>query len=64
MLIESFIKISGCFSYILKFTFIASDKINDVGGVVINIVQPAGTIHLYNLLVVALNILLTGMNLF
>ena len=37
MSIECFIKILGCFSYILKFTFIASDKINHVGRVVINI---------------------------
>ena len=36
MPVESFIKILVCFSYILKFTFIASDKINHVGGVVIN----------------------------
>ena len=33
--IESFIEILGCFSYVLKFTFIASDKIKHVGGEVI-----------------------------
>ena len=37
MSIESFIKILGCFSYILKFTFVASDKINHIGEVVVNI---------------------------
>ena len=36
MPIESFVKILGCFSYILKFTFIANNKIDHVGGVVIN----------------------------
>ena len=37
MPIQSFIKIFECFSNILKFAFIASDKINHVGGEVINI---------------------------
>ena len=37
MPIQSFIKILECFSNILKFAFIASDKINHVGGEVINI---------------------------
>ena len=37
MPIESFIEVLEYFSYILKFTFIASYKINHVGGVVINI---------------------------
>ena len=35
---ESFIKILTCFPYILKFAFIATDKKNDIRGVVINIV--------------------------
>ena len=39
MSIEYFIKILGCFSYILKFTFIASDKTNHIGGLIINIVR-------------------------
>ena len=57
MPIESFIKIQRCFSY--KFAFIVRDKINHVGGVVIDI--GVINIHLYFLLVVVLNIILTGM---
>ena len=37
MLIEYFIKILRCFSYLMKFTFIASDKTNHIGRKIINI---------------------------
>ena len=42
MLIECFIKILRCFSYLMKFTFIASDKTNHIGRKVINICLTSG----------------------
>ena len=45
--------------------FIVSDTINLIGGVAINIyVEPAKIIHLYDIIVVVLDTLLTGANLF
>lgn len=48
-----------------SFIFIVSDTINLIGGVAINrYVEPAKIIHLYDIIVVVLDTLLTGANLF